>query len=354
MCIIAVKAEGVKMPSDSIMRKMWRSNSDGAGFMVKRKRSKMVDLKKGFMTYNEFMEAIKKAKIKDSDIVVMHFRITSAGRTVPRLTHPFIGDVNQEVAEVLEAKTDQMCFAHNGTMTTYSKLGKEEDRSDTSMFASMIMSSQMVKDNIHDKLMGYFINNEIGSSRLAVINPEMHNVFIFGEWAESTRDYKWNKSDDGMMYSNHSWIPFSSPVYRGFGGDWYGSGEDYDRIGDRHSGTRVDYAYSDDDNEEDNDGLPFKEPISNLFGDASDKDAILHDFETLDLSYQESFLKYMELSKLEFVEKVNRGMTVQEYMEECVDWLNKIGVSDNSSSTYSVGQVMTEDGYKKLPSKGGK
>ena len=117
MCIIAVKTEGVKMPNDTILKTMWRSNPDGAGFMVKRKRSKLVDLKKGFMTYDSFMKALKKAKIKDSDIVVMHFRITSAGKTLPRLTHPFIGDPEQEIAEVLEAKTDSLCFAQIGPMT---------------------------------------------------------------------------------------------------------------------------------------------------------------------------------------------------------------------------------------------
>lgn len=354
MCIIAVKSEGVPMPSDSIIRKMFSSNSHGAGFMIKRKRSKLVEISKGHMTLEDFKKALNKAKVKDSDILVMHFRIATAGGRSQRLTHPFVCVENADDAEILNGKTDQLCLAHNGTISEFS-IAKSK-RSDSSLFASEIMSSKAIADNLDDKVIQELITDKLAGTRLAVINPKEHKVHIFGEFAKSENDYKWNKSSTGMYYSNYSWVPNELKVYRGYSTDYYGEQDEYSPIGNSYDDTH-DFEGENQLSIED-----FSHPKDRgtVFGSTKEAEGILDDFGQLSPEYQDSFLEFMEMTKAEFVTVVNNGMTTDQYVDKCTAWMNSLGYGDDEPNVedvfssdkkkepkagYKVGRIKTKDGW---------
>jgi predicted glutamine amidotransferase len=325
MCIIAIKKEGVDMPSDAIIKKMFRTNKDGAGYAIKKKRSKLVKVSKGHMTIDAFMKAIKKEKINKTDIVVMHFRITTAGGTSPNLTHPFIADKNVEMAESLEASTDQLVMFHNGTISDYK--GVVEKRSDSSLLATQIMSDQAIRENLTNSAIVELITLRLGSSRLAVIDPKKHNVFIFGGWsAKDKKEYKWNEAKDGMIYSNFSWEVSTGKVFKGFGSEQYGDGDSYKPIG-------LGVPAPSTDDEEDSVGFPPTLSMNGGGATGGDTVVIMNDFKTLSDEYKMSFLNFLDLSENDFIKLVKGGMSQDEYIGDICDWCNHLGLADGTSTS---------------------
>lgn len=87
MCIICVSKPGVNQPSLDQLRNMFDANSHGAGYMVA--RNGRVEASKGFMTWDDFIRAVKYEKFTDADAVVYHFRISTQAGVNPQMTHPF-------------------------------------------------------------------------------------------------------------------------------------------------------------------------------------------------------------------------------------------------------------------------
>ena len=326
MCIIAVKKEGVNMPSQETIKRMFDKNSDGAGFMIKRKRSKLVTVEKGFMDLKSFNKAISAQKIKSSDIVVMHFRITTAGETIPSMTHPFVADVNPEVNQVLSAKTDSLCYAHNGTINDY---GDHELYSDTSILGMNILSQDFIKNGLYNDAIIDLIECRLDGSRLAVINPVEHKVHIFGEWDKTGSSYKWNEDkESGMIYSNHSWeAPKTYGGYGGYGswgsGSW-GSGswgmgyknksksKYYSSSFDNSTATGSTFATSKFYANEDNYNMTFTEV----------KNAIDSDLNAQTFDEEEDILyEFGCLDRIDLFHKIAEGeVTVREYYNKKYSW----------------------------------
>jgi hypothetical protein len=112
MCIIAIKKPNQpKLPTD-IIADCFLTNPDGAGVAICRDNYP-VKISKGYMTVESLLEALDNLAIRETDTVVYHFRIATAGGVRPELCHPFpISTRKQDLF-----RTDLSCnraFIHNG------------------------------------------------------------------------------------------------------------------------------------------------------------------------------------------------------------------------------------------------
>lgn len=111
MCVILYKP-GDKIVDRETLFNCWQTNPDGAGYSVTLPDG-TVEAQKGFMSFQDLYEAVKQYTRKGFELVV-HFRITSRGRTNRRQTHPF-----KKMQSVRYAKTRivEPVFYMNGTIT---------------------------------------------------------------------------------------------------------------------------------------------------------------------------------------------------------------------------------------------
>lgn len=207
MCIIVAVPAGVSLPSDETLRECFTSNPDGAGFMWS--DGKRVNIRKGFMTWGEFKDALDAeldaGHIYTDSAVVLHFRITTSGKTQPKCCHPF--PISSEKEDLQATCTDaRFGIAHNGVIQgrrTY------DGWSDTMDFVANVVAplarmypSFMYSDDAKELLRGAC------GSKLAIIN-HAGEMMLVGEFVE----------DDGVFYSNTSYLP-SRWNYSSYG-DWW-------------------------------------------------------------------------------------------------------------------------------------
>lgn len=195
MCIIVAKPEGVSFPSEQILRNCFNNNSDGAGFMFA--RNKQVNIRKGFMTFDEFLEALEAENIKDNETCVMHFRIGTQGGNVPKNCHPFPIPCNENTVTSLECAAP-IGLVHNGVISLCSD--NRSSISDTMQYAIDIVSplyrlypSFMIDDNSLEIL------ENTAKSKLCFING-FGDLVTIGEFIEN----------NGILYSNNT---YASKVY---------------------------------------------------------------------------------------------------------------------------------------------
>jgi len=195
MCIIVAVPAGVDIPNDTTLKECFVSNPDGAGFMWS--DGKQVHIRKGFMKWEDFKKALDAeldaGRIYTDSAVVLHFRITTSGKTQPACCHPFpISDKKKELqATSIESRWG---IAHNGVIqgrTTY------DGWSDTMDFIACVVAplsrmhpSFMYSDDANELLKGAC------KSKLAIIN-HAGEMMLVGEFTE----------DDGVFYSNTSYLP---------------------------------------------------------------------------------------------------------------------------------------------------
>jgi glutamine amidotransferase len=176
MCVIAASPKNVVIPKENL-EQCYKSNSDGAGFMVAKNNSLIV--KKGFFSFDEFYDAYAPY---EKDKVVCHFRIKTHGERNAENCHPF------PVAE-------NMAFVHNGVIRI-----KEENKnfSDTWHFNEKIIKP-MYRDNqafIRKLYNQELIKEFIGYSKLVFLDNKGRGVII----NEDKGTWK-----DGVWYSNTSY-----------------------------------------------------------------------------------------------------------------------------------------------------
>ena len=90
MCIIAIKPAHHKMIDETTLETMFDTNPDGAGYMYA--YNNRVHIKKGFMTLKELLNSLDnlKKKINIEEIpLILHFRISTSGKTDGATCHPF-------------------------------------------------------------------------------------------------------------------------------------------------------------------------------------------------------------------------------------------------------------------------
>lgn len=176
MCVICVSKKGVRQPSMSEIKNMWDANPHGAGYMFA--RDGLVSIKKGFMTLDDFVDAIEAEDFTDDDVVVYHFRISTQAGVTPEMTHPFPLSDDLKDMNLL----DCICsvgIAHNGIIRLTSNNNK--NYSDTALFITEYLPA-LIRDteDITDRRVKKIIK-ELAGSKLAMLNGE-GEVSIIGDF----------------------------------------------------------------------------------------------------------------------------------------------------------------------------
>ena len=191
MCVIIAIPAGTEYPSDETLRACWNTNSDGAGFMYS--DGKQVVIRKGFMKWEDFANAIDAEMIPKESAVVMHFRIATSGKVQPKCCHPFPISDEKEDLQATEIES-RFGIAHNGVI---SGRFTTDGWSDTMDFVADVVTPLM-------RMNPGFMHNEHAiellegacRSKLAILDNAGDMVLV-GEFTES----------DGVFYSNtnHLW-----------------------------------------------------------------------------------------------------------------------------------------------------
>ena len=107
MCIIFSKPAGIEFPDILTLRNCWEKNPHGAGYAVA--YGGHVYIRKGFMTWEDFIEAIDFDRLVEHSCV-FHFRFATHGSRSAGNCHPFpvSGSLRRE-----KVRTD-VAIAHNG------------------------------------------------------------------------------------------------------------------------------------------------------------------------------------------------------------------------------------------------
>ena len=111
MCIICVSNSGIDQPTESVMARMFESNPHGAGYMTA--RNGRVEIFKGFLTWDDFIHAVRYEHFTAASPVVYHFRISTQAGTGAAMTHPFPLTNHIEQCKMLDAACP-IGVAHNG------------------------------------------------------------------------------------------------------------------------------------------------------------------------------------------------------------------------------------------------
>lgn len=203
MCIIVAKKANVAMPSMDILSNCFKNNPDGAGFMLS--TGKIVKGFKGLMTFEEFQAELEVARKRYGDLdkhsVVMHFRITTHGKTSQGNTHPFpIGVGYREMRKTEWSASKGL--AHNGIISSVSfhaDISKYKV-SDTMVFAKKIASPILKYAPLNNDILDTLF--EIAGSKLCFLD-RLGKISTRGDFIE----------DKGVLYSNSSFKRESRNVY---------------------------------------------------------------------------------------------------------------------------------------------
>ena len=176
MCVICVSKKGVRQPNISEIKNMWESNPHGAGYMFT--RNGHVEIKKGFMELDDFIDAIESEEFTDDDVVIYHFRISTQAGVTPEMTHPFPLSDDLKDMNLLECECS-VGIAHNGIIRLTSNNNK--DYSDTALFITEYLPA-LIRDteDITDRRVKKIIK-ELAGSKLAMLNDN-GDVSIIGDF----------------------------------------------------------------------------------------------------------------------------------------------------------------------------
>lgn len=190
MCIIVSKEKGQKMPTKKTLKTCFDNNKDGAGFMYLKDGA--VQINKGYMTFRTFWKALQKQGFTIDDVVVMHFRISTAGKIRPENTHPF--PLHKDLDDL--CKVDISCkqaVVHNGI------IGQGEDKiSDTMVFVRDVLADPMIKNNLRRSSVDALISMSTVGSKLVIMDDKGSIKYYGCGW----------ECDGGIYYSNNSYKPW--------------------------------------------------------------------------------------------------------------------------------------------------
>lgn len=218
MCIVVAKPIDVEMPDMETLKRCFDVNPDGAGFMYA--DGKCVRIRKGFMTFEDFVEALDHELphgMRTETAIVMHFRIETSGGVNQKCCHPF--PVTDDEDKLRSTRIDaRVGVAHNGVIQGR-RTGK--DWSDTMDFVAGIMTPLMriEPDFMCDDDALDLLEDACGS-KLAIMNHT-------GEIATVGKFY----DNEGVLYSNTGYVK-STWRYSSYGNVWgdanyYGTYPDY-------------------------------------------------------------------------------------------------------------------------------
>lgn len=210
MCVIAYVSKSTEL-SEKEFRNCFVNNPDGAGFMIYDDKKKKVHIRKGFMNFDDFWNAVKDLPT-DRDRV-FHFRIATSGKISPECCHPFVLSNSLEKMRETDVFTD-VGFSHNGVMSDFTpKEGMMSPYSDTMYFGAQVLFP--LKDKLYKESTQYLIKKAMGTNKYAILGK--NGAIILGAWKTS--------SETGIQYSNTSYEERKSTYY--YGGCGYTSYTSY-------------------------------------------------------------------------------------------------------------------------------
>ena len=203
MCLVSVLPKGTSKYSEevtSFIKSGARSNTHGSGFMYKRDGESVITVSKGYFSIIDLLEDIDKAKLKDSDELVIHHRISTAGAVTDENTHPFvISKIHEEVCSV-NITTNKPCLVHNGMFRNLDKYERlNPNFSDTYAFARYIMSNTIDFYKENTEIFLDSLSSIIGWSRICVLFPD-RDLIMTGDFKEDNGYYH---SNDGYKNWSH-------------------------------------------------------------------------------------------------------------------------------------------------------
>ena len=230
MCIIAIKPPHHKMIDESIIETMFQNNPYGAGYMYS--YNNKVHIEKGFMTLKELLNSLDslKKKVNIEEIpLILHFRISTSGKTDGATCHPFPITSDLNALRKTHVITN-LGMAHNGVIYDFEE--KKSIYSDTQLFVNKCVSYlyDINPKFLHDDRTEKMLEPIINGSRLAFLDRH-GNIYRYGDWCEN----------DGIFYSNEGYIPWTSHYYHYDSNDYdnYYYGDDYYYYGDDEQELRI-------------------------------------------------------------------------------------------------------------------
>ena len=191
MCIICVSPARTRQPSISQIRTMFRNNPHGAGYMFA--RDGRVQIHKGFMDVDSFLDAIREEHFTAKDSVVYHFRISTQAGVNPEMTHPFPLSNHLPYMKALDVECS--CgIAHNGIIRLTSDRNQRE-YSDTALFIAQYMARMLhgPADLRDEQLLNRI--EQLAGSKLAIMDGSGY-IATIGHFI----------NERGLLFSNSSYI----------------------------------------------------------------------------------------------------------------------------------------------------
>lgn len=195
MCVICISPKGIRQPNENEFADMWLRNPHGAGYMVA--RGDCVEIHKGFMDFEEFIEQIRFERFTDDDVVAYHFRIATQGGINPEMCHPFPYTNKTKALKALDVEC-RVGIAHNGIIPITSNGNRE--LSDTALYIRDYLP-QRVRNGLNDFTLKV-IYADI-QSRMVFLFPDGHFRTV-GHWEDM----------DGLLYSNLNHVMRYQSIYR--------------------------------------------------------------------------------------------------------------------------------------------
>ena len=183
------------MPDYDTLKNCWENNPDGAGFAYA--YNGKVFIKKGFMTFDSFMDSLnkcdKKYNFKNCG-VLLHFRIATHGGINAGMTHPFPIVDDEGCLEKIEYVSDYAVI-HNGiiSLTSY-KASKTGGLSDTAIFIKDYLTKIAGNKNWLYQKCNMELIEELIDSKMAILDKN-GNIQMTSGFTE----------EKGVFYSNSSY-----------------------------------------------------------------------------------------------------------------------------------------------------
>lgn len=214
MCIIVYKPKRVAMPTLEIMENCFKANPNGAGFMWK--DGDVIHISKGYMTLDALQGALLQLDDLKNTELVIHFRISTTGSSIPQNTHPFPLSNDVDDLRALNIICERG-LAHNGILHDYAGYHNiETDMSDTMYFCKAIAG---VKDRFIETIIA---PHAAKGSKFVYMNGKGKTI-TFGMF---------KPKGGGLWYSNSSYLKPVVTVYDNrfhhnysWDGNWFGNVE---------------------------------------------------------------------------------------------------------------------------------
>lgn|SRR5574343_158462 len=221
MCIIGIKDYDAPDFTEEILKNCWDRNSDGAGWASWKADKSLWEIEKGYMKWNDFLEAYKKKNFTKNDLVFVHFRIGTSGLKDGGNTHPF--PVLDSVDDMRKTHILSETIAiHNGVVGN-----GEGVASDTIVYIRdylfplmAIWGDSRVSEKIADSILTK------GSSRWVVAYKNTWRKYgtwhKYKDWEFSNTTYEASR----VVYSTgrstiYSYTPASPSIYAMDKDEWY-------------------------------------------------------------------------------------------------------------------------------------